>query len=358
MNIVFAVISLLLSFLSAFYLLFPTFFTSLGYGWLHQYDIKRWALRSFALICLFVYILNQKEVDSLFIINLFIFSIFWIFSLFNASPNVFVALNESTILKVNTIIYPLENEVIGIVDEDGFAICYPIDEMVLPRHLLNDIFQNKSLLISFCAACRSTMIFNSCINGERLTFEVISVYRRNMVIRDLQTGTIWQQIQGKAMYGKLKGTQLEFLPYQQTSLKEWMKQYPNSLIAKEVNVKKGIFPKSFLSKILLKVTNNLTSSGKTNLKGLPLREKIWGVEFNGKTKAYPINELNKLKNNDFEDIINGMVVKIQYNHSSNKISGYVVSTNEKLTFQRHWWLGWKEFYPNTEIWCIKTNLID
>ena len=46
------------------------------------------------------------------------------------------------------------------------------------------------------------------VDDQRLTFEVAGVYRRNMIIRDRQTGTLWQHATGEALMGPLKGVQL------------------------------------------------------------------------------------------------------------------------------------------------------
>ncbi len=351
MTAILGVISLILSILSALYLQLPTFILAVGYSWSHNYPIKRWIFRITALILFLLFLNGDPMLWAILLIGIpFLF--FWIFSLFNANPNLFIALNEHQIIKQKERIYPKDTEVVGYIDPNGNAICYPVDEMVMPRHLLNDVFCDQPLFISFCAACRSTMIYNPIVDGQRLTFEVLGVHRRNMVIRDLQTGTVWQQSIGEAMYGELKGKQLEFYPYQQTTLADWINQYPNTFIAKESNnVRKSFVPKDKLMKILKKVTATFIAPGKTNLAGLPPREKIWGVQLNGQSKAYPISELKKVT--AITDSIGGMEIRIHYNQNDNLINGIVALTNEPLKFQSHWWFGWKEFHPDTEIWKAK-----
>jgi hypothetical protein len=207
-----SILSVILAIVSALYLQLPTFILSLDYGWSHNYPLKRWIFRILALAAFLLFINTVPTTWTLLAVGI-PFAFFWIFSLFNANPNLFIALTDSQIIKQKDRIYSDDTEVVGYIDDNGNAICYPVYEMVMPRHLLNDIFCEKPLFISFCAACRSTMIYNPVIDGQRLTFEVLGVHRRNMIIRDLQTGTVWQQGTGSAMYGKLKGKQLEFYPY-------------------------------------------------------------------------------------------------------------------------------------------------
>lgn len=345
------ILSLILSIVSALYLQLPTFILLLGYGWSHNYPLKRWIFRFLALTTFFLFINSDPQLWALLAIGI-PFTFFWIFSLFNANPNLFIALNDHQIIKQKELIYPDDTEVVGYVDENENAICYPVHEMVMPRHLLNDVFCENSLFISFCAACRSTMIYSPVVDEQRLTFEVLGVHRRNMVIRDMQTGTVWQQGTGEAMYGKLKGKQLEFYPYQQTTLIDWIKQYPNTFIAKESdNIRKSFVPKDRLMKVLKKVTNTFIAPGKTDLSGLPAREKIWGLQLNGQSRAYPVSELKKVT--EITDHLGGIEIQIKYKPSSNQIDGVITATNERLKFQNHWWFGWKEFHSDTEIWKAK-----
>src|SRR5690606_4077898 len=351
MTVTFGILSLVLSVVSALYLQLPTFFLSIGYGWSHNYPTKRWVFRILALATFLLFI-NTSPTTCILLSIAIPFAFFWTFSLFNANPNLFIALADSQIIKQKDRIYSDDTEVVGFIDENGNTICYPVYEMVMPRHILNDTFGGKPLLVSFCAACRSTMLYNPVVDGQRLTFEVLGVHRRNMIIRDIQTGTVWQQGTGEAMYGKLTGKQLEFYFYLQTTLTDWIKQNPNTFIAKESdNVRKSFVPKDRLMKVLKKVTETFIAPGKTDLTGLPAREKIWGLELNGQSKAYPISELKKVT--EITDNLGGVEIQIRYNPNDNQVNGTVLTTNEPLKFQNHWWFGWKEFHPDTEIWKAK-----
>lgn len=347
MTITLGILSLILSLISAMYLQIPTFILAVGYRWAHNYPIKRWIFRIAALITFLLFIYTDPKLWIILSFGI-PFTLFWIFSTFNANPNVFISLNEHLIIKQKDSIYPDDTEMVGYLDGTGEAICYPIYAMVMPRHLLNDIFCDKPIAVTFCAGCRSTMIYNPVIDGQRLTFDVLAVYRRNMIIMDNQTGTVWQQATGEAMYGKLKGKQLEYYPYQQTTLIEWKLEHPNTYIAKESDkVRKSFMPKSRLMK-MLKITETMIPPGKADLTGLSVREKIWGLEINGKSKAYPIFELKKIK--EITDNLGGVEIEIHYNPKNNIIHGVISTTNEQLKFQNHWWFGWKEFHPETEIW--------
>jgi hypothetical protein len=127
-----------------------------------------------------------------------------------------------------------------------------------------------------------------------------------------------------------------------------LKQYPNSYIAKEsTEVKDGIFSKERLMK-MMKVTESLVAPGKTNLEGLPLRETIFGIVLNGVSKAYPVTELKKRTH--FSDKLGDTDITISYNPQTNFLTATVTATGKIIPSQSHWWFGWKEFHPMTEIW--------
>lgn len=333
--------------MSAAYLQLPTFALALGYSWFHNYKIKRWIFRMLSIILLYLFIATTNSV-IIIILGIILITFFLIFSLINANPKVYISLSENQILKLKKADYPTETEVLGFDGEKGFSICYPLYEMIKPRHILNDTFQNKPILVTYCMACRSAMVYNPTINGQRLNFDVLGVYRRNMVMMDRETGTIWQQGTGEAVFGKLKGSQLVYLPYQQTTFSNWLKQYPDTFIAMESkSVKDGIFSKERLMK-MMKVTESFVAPGKTNLNGLDLREPIFGIEIDGLSKAYPISGLKK--KSEFIDKLGETELKINYSIETNFITIKETKTDKNIPVQSHWWFGWKEFHPTTEIW--------
>lgn len=347
MTYLFSFLSVLTGIISAAYLQLPTFVLVLGYRWFHNYKIKRWIWRCFSLLCFTLFLLLQPALWLIVLTSVFVL-FFLTFSLLNANPKVYVALNEEQIIKQKSELYPPATEVLGYANEDGLSICYPLQEMIKPRHLLNDSIGNKPVFVSYCMACRSAMVYDPRVNGQRLKFEVLGVYRRNMVMGDTTTGTVWQQGTGEAVYGALKGARLEFLPYQQTTLGDWLSQYPDSFIAKESNnVQDGIFSKERLMK-MMKVTETLVAPGKTDLGGLPLRESVFGIEVGPLSKAYPLSELKK--KNSFTDQLGNVDLQIEYNPATNFIQVLNLQTSERIVAQSHWWFGWKEFHPATEIW--------
>ncbi|GAB4323593.1 MAG: hypothetical protein Kow0074_15960 [Candidatus Zixiibacteriota bacterium] len=64
-----------------------------------------------------------------------------------------------------------------------------------------------------------------------LTFQASgSLWRDALVMQDLQTGSLWSQINGQCISGPLKGKVLELLPSFHTTFSEFRTQYPSGLV--------------------------------------------------------------------------------------------------------------------------------
>ena len=41
---------------------------------------------------------------------------------------------------------------------------------------------------------------------------------------------------------------------------------------------------------------------------------------------------------------------MQYNATAKYLTAKDDKTNTEIIVEKHWWIGWKEFHPDTEIW--------
>jgi hypothetical protein len=109
-------------------------------------------------------------------------------------------------------------------------------------------------------------------HDKRLVFQVSGkLWQRSLVMRDLQTGSLWSHILGEAMDGPLKGTTLKPIPSLITSWGEWKTKHPETT-----------------------VMNLDLSAKKYNTKVWQDRKRfVLGMEHHGKTKAWPYNFLEE-----------------------------------------------------------------
>jgi hypothetical protein len=118
--------------------------------------------------------------------------------------------------------------IIGVVDH-GVAKAYPVVYLGY-HHKVQDNVGNKPVLITYCTMCRTGRVYSPMINGKRQNFRLVGARHYNAIIEDEGTKTWWYQATGMAAVGKLKGTHLEELSYEQATLGAWLIRHPASLI--------------------------------------------------------------------------------------------------------------------------------
>lgn len=75
------------------------------------------------------------------------------------------------------------------------------------------------------------MAFEAELNGRAATFGVSGLlYNSDVLLYDLESESLWSQILGRAVAGPMAGTRLKVLPLVETTLGEWLKENPSSLL--------------------------------------------------------------------------------------------------------------------------------
>ena len=76
-------------------------------------------------------------------------------------------------------------------------------------------------------------MYDRTVDDTKLTFQVSGLlWNRSLVMRDIETGTLWSHLLGRGMRGEHRGVQLEMLPAAMTSWADWKARHPDtSLLA-------------------------------------------------------------------------------------------------------------------------------
>jgi hypothetical protein len=107
-------------------------------------------------------------------------------------------------------------------------------------------------------------------------------------MRDRETGTWWQQITGKAIYGPMQGSALELVPSDELTFGEWKSEVSDGKVLAEVPK----YAKEYDSKWEADVAKLpvVVSFPGTELKS---RDVVVGLALNGAARAYPWDTLIK-----------------------------------------------------------------
>ena len=170
-----------------------------------------------------------------------------------------------------------------------------------------------------------------------------------MIIRDNETGTLWQHATGEAVAGPLKGEQLTLLGGELVTWGGWKQAHPNSVAALEPEEWTGMVSKERVTAVLEKVTSFATVPGKTRRdERLPSHQIVVGIVVEGTARAYPLAALPRL--GSVVEMVNGRRIELIYDETHDVVRAFADDT--QLMAQRTWWTGWYEFHPQTTIYIV------
>jgi hypothetical protein len=125
-------------------------------------------------------------------------------------------------------------------------------------------------------------VWKRTANGKTLHFYLAGINNQNFLMRDKETGTWWQQITGKALYGPMKGASLELVLSDELSFGQWRSENSGgSVLAPVPKYTKEYDPK--WEPEVAKMPVVISFPG-TELKS---RDVLVGLTINGAARAYP-----------------------------------------------------------------------
>ena len=141
------------------------------------------------------------------------------------------------------------------------------------------------------------------VNGRVLDFYLAGINNQNFLMRDRQTGTWWQQITGKAIFGPLKGASLELVPADELTFGEWKSEVSGGKVLAPVPRYVKKYDSNWEPEVA-KLPVVISFPG-TELKS---RDVVVGLEIDGASRAYPWDAL--VKQSPIMDRVDGKPVLI------------------------------------------------
>lgn len=261
--------------------------------------------------------------------------------------------------------------VIGIIN-NGEAKAYPIQFLGF-HHQVQDSIGGMPVIVTYCTVCRTGRVFEPLVNGKQEQFRLVGMDHFNAMFEDKTTGSWWRQATGEAITGKLKGLRLPEIFSAQTSLAEWLRLNPRSLIMQA----DPAFIKSYDS--TTKYESGKSRSKLTGTDSLSWKDKSWviGIKIDKERKAYDWNKLkteriihDKIDNtpillvlatdnksffaferpdaNSRFSLTNDTII---YNNHRFRIDGRGIDTSfslKPLPAYQEFWHSWQTFNPGTK----------
>jgi len=168
----------------------------------------------------------------------------------------------------------------------GQSHAYPIRTMGY-HHIVNDLIAGTPIAVTYCTLCHTGLIWSRILDGRTLTFRLAGINNGNAVLRDEQTNTIWQQSTGEAIFGRLKGKQLQRIHSDELTFALWRAEQPNGVVLKpEPQYEAEYDPKDWEQHV--ERTHTVVDTSRS---GVGPHELMLGIASDGKTKAYPMKSI-------------------------------------------------------------------
>jgi hypothetical protein len=234
--------------------------------------------------------------------------------------------------------------VLGI-EIDNISRAYPI--AILNWHeVVNDKVNGRSIVISYCPLCGSGMVFSSTSSEGDLEFGVSGLlYNSDVLLYDRQSSSLWSQLMGKAISGPMQGTKLHSIPATHTTWGLWKSAHPDTtLLSRETGFQRDYDRDPY--------------KGYTDHKGIyfPVetvdpgyhpKERVLGIEVNGRFKGYPYSELSRTTTPITEQF-NGLNYRVYYDQDTNTARATDLD-NRPIVTVSSFWFAWMAFHPDSKV---------
>ena len=180
------------------------------------------------------------------------------------------------------------NDRVIAIEANGVERAYPT--RILDHHeIVDDVIGDKPVVVTYCPLCGSAVAFSPLVNGRVLTFGVSGdLYDSNLLMYDRQTNSLWLQVSGEAVQGKLQGAKLAMYPVAYDTWAHWKDHHPAGAVLSihtGYEERFGNYEKSPYQGYAS--TPDLWFYVNRDDKRLPRKTRVIGVEAHGAYKAYP-----------------------------------------------------------------------
>lgn len=229
-------------------------------------------------------------------------------------------------------------------------------------------------------------MYSRQINGEVYEFGVSGKLVMNvLVMYDRQTETLWSQLLGRAIEGSLTGAELDYFPSWQTTWQDWRTRYPDTLALIKGYAGQRDPYLSYYGDLRAGVMGESVEDDR-----LTTKQFVIGVAIGDQAVAFPFSVLNeqpvvnhriggvpvlvvfdeenasgvvydrRVEGQELEFAVDdGLILRDTLSGSrwdgrmGVAIEGEYVGTHlERIRSTSSFWFGWKDFYPDTEVYGI------
>lgn len=118
------------------------------------------------------------------------------------------------------------------VEINGEARAYPISMLSGPmRSVLNDTLGDAPIIVTWDETYLTPVVYARTVDNLELTFQASGKsWKKNLVIQDVETESLWNQLEGVAKSGQFINKKLRPIPSVLTNWANWKRQAPETTL--------------------------------------------------------------------------------------------------------------------------------
>ena len=237
-----------------------------------------------------------------------------------------------------------DDTVLGMV-RNGVARAYPV--RILNWHeVVNDRFDNDSVVVTFCPLCGTGVAFDGRIDGRALSFGVSGLlYNSDVLLYDRQTQSLWSQLLAQAISGPMKGRRLTMLPLTHTTWTDWRKHHPATEVLSPNTGQTRPYARDPYAGY--ESSEDIMFPVAFRAAGYHPKERVIGVRIGEQTKAYPFVELGKTAG-VVSDRVGNTALTIRFDRKASRATAHTAD-GQQLAAVVGYWFAWYAFNPKTAV---------
>ncbi|MGH0028436.1 MAG: DUF3179 domain-containing (seleno)protein [Myxococcota bacterium] len=239
-----------------------------------------------------------------------------------------------------------DTEVLGVEVGDK-ARAYPI-RFLEYHQVVNDEIGSVPVVATYDPLAGVPMAYRRSVGDRELHFGVSGlVYNHGFVLYDRETGSLWSQFTGAAIAGPLAGSRLERVATRQETTGVWVARHVDSPFLRPPFPEKVHYQLSPYQSYWVQDRTIFPLAARDE--SYHAKELVLGVEV-GKVKRAYLGSILTREGGRVEEEIRGKKVRVAYDSETGTFQ-YDVDEGVRVT--EAYWLAWKAFHPDTEVWNAK-----
>jgi hypothetical protein len=221
--------------------------------------------------------------------------------------------------------YLSDSERVFGVSVKGEARAYPL--RILDWHeMVNDVVGGEPVTLSYCTLCGSGVLYATRgADGIARTFGTSGLlYRSNKLMVDRQTRTLWSNLTGEAVLGRLAGpggpARLAVLPVVVTTWQEWRRRHPATTVLALDSALERKWGFRYLPGAAEQRRAGVTFPIWLRSGALDPRAEVYAVRLGERAKAYPVERA--VKERVINDTLGGEPLVVVADPGSGAVRAY------------------------------------